>query len=492
MSDLSMMDIHHPDYDLTVESVRLIRDAVEGSNAIKNGERADLYLPNPTDSEILTGQDRKEATARYNAYKLRAEYDNFPSRTESGYMGALGSTPVDFAEIPTEVEYLLNNSDGDGLSLAESIQITQSNLLEVKYHGLLVDFNGLVNFDDDSFERTNQQAEQMGLKASIKHYPRESIVDWDFGSVNGVNQLTYVKLVEQVSQIDPVTLVRVTVDNQLALFLDENGEYYQRQIVIGESDEEQMTEAKYPEANGQRLDFIPIKIVIDQQKEAAKIPKGFGILYPVCLKAIERYQVKADLKEMLHKTGQPTSWSSGWTAQNFDMYKQLTGRETVGLGSGSHIPLPKDSEIGYLQWDADSNGLFKYLEENQKEAKALGARFDTSQAQDEAVGVAQLRSTEELSALVNIQESIKEAYEEVLAWAYLFMSRSQVEPNIEINLNKEFNKVKMTPQERKAIQDDVMAGIIDKSEALAQLEKGGVLTEEADALLNRMDMNIDE
>lgn len=487
----SVMLIHHPSYNETIDEVKKIRDAIEGSNAIKQGERSKVYLPNPTDISILEGQDFTDAQHRYNAYKNRAEYDNFPGRTESGYIGALKSTPPNFAEIPSEIQYLLVDSDGDGLSLSESIEITQANLLEVKFEGLLVDFNGLtqVDINDESAQLTTTQAKELGLKATIKHYPRESIVDWDYGVVNNQNQLTFVKLLEKSSEIDRETLQRIEVENQLVLALDEEGEYYQQQITKTAKGKEEVSGRLYPENRGGRLNIIPLEIVIDQKQKSSSIPKAFGILYPICLKAISRYQVSADMKEAIHRSAQPTMWSSGWDQKSFGTYKDLTGSEHISTGSSGHIPIPKGASIGYLEWNADSNAMFKYLEINQKEAKALGARFDTSDASEEAVGVAKIRSAEELSALMNIQSSIEESYTRVLAWCFSFMSTSTVDPNIEIKLNREFNKVKLTPQEQAAILNNFTMRLIDREEGLNQLEKGGILTEDAETLLNRSEIS---
>lgn len=490
MPHISIMDTRHPDYDITIDAVHLVRDAIEGSNAVKNGSRSLIYLPDPTSPTILKSQDHLEADSRYRAYKTRAEFDGFPARTESGYMGALKSIAPDFAVIPAEVEYLITDSDGDGLTLEESIEITQANLLEVKFHGLLADFNGLTESDinDDSPQLTNAQAKALDLKATIKHYPRESIVDWDYGVVNNQNQLTFVKLTERVSEIDRLTLQRTIIENQLVLALDENGEYYQQQITTDNKGKAVISDLLYPENRNGRLKSIPFEIVIDQKIESSSIPKSLGILYPICLKAISRYQVNADLKEALNKSAQPTMFSSGWDDSSFETYKRMTDLDHIQTGSGSHIPIPKGSEIGYLEWNADSNGMFKYLEGNQKEAKALGARFDTSDPKDEAVGVAKIRSQEELSALVNIQTSIKESYIRVIGWCFLFMSTSTSEPEIELVLNKEFNKIKLTPEEQQAILANFTMSLIDKEEALDQLEKGGILITDAETLLSRADI----
>ena len=487
MAHNTIMDTHHPDYDCTIDAVYLVRDTIEGSNAIKNGLRSSVYLPNPTDKDILNSQDKSDSECRYSAYKSRAEFDGFPARTESGYMGALKATPPEFVTIPPELDYLITDSDGDGLTLSESIEITQANLLEVKFHGLLADFNGLTENDinDGSAQLTRQQAQSAGLRATIKHYPRESIVDWDYGIVNGQNQLVYVKLSEKSSEIDRETFQRVSVENQLVLGLDENGQYFQQQIIKDDTGQEVKSEMLWPENNTGRMDFIPFEIVIEQKQKSSSLPKSLGIIYPISLKAISRYQVNADLKEALHRTAQPTSYSSGWTEANYATYKSLTGRDYIALGSGDHMPLPEGSEIGYIQWDADSNAMFKYLEDNQKEAKALGARFDTSDPKDEAVGVAKIRSAEELSALVNIQTAVMESYTRVMTWCYWYMSTNTNDPEIELVLNKEFNKVTITAQDQAAILANFNMGLIDRLEALKQLERGGILTIKAEDLLGR-------
>lgn len=491
MPNTDMMNIHHKNYTDTIEEVRLVRDSIEGSNAIKNGPRADIYLPNPTDSKLLRGQDLTASTERYKKYKDRAEYDQFPGRTESGYMGTLKSTPPVLEEIPVEIEYLINNSDGANLSLLESIEITQANLLEVKYHGLLVDFNGInqSNEEGEHKQLTTGEAKALGLSADIKHYQRESILDWLYEVVNNRMQLSYVKLAEKATKIDRETLEHIEVENQLVLALDEDtGKYYQQYITKDKNGEDHLSEKRFPENRDGRLDFITFEIVIEQKQKSASIPKGLGILYPICLKALDRYHVKADLKEAMHKSAQPTLKTSGWSEQSADLFKKMNGSDVIMTGAGGGIPLPDGVTAEYLQWEADNNAMFKYLEINQKEAKALGARFDTSDPKDEAVGVAKIRSAEELSALINIQEAIKESYTRVMTWCFLFMSTVTDDPFIKINLNKEFNKVKLTAQEVKEIRENVINVIFDKEEGLRQLERGGILTQEAEIILNRLEI----
>jgi hypothetical protein len=486
MSTTNIFNTHHSDYDDTIDAVKTVRDTIEGSNRIKTGPRAEKYLPDPYgcgDKEI---DQRTGLSERYGVYKARAEYDNFPGKTLSSYLGSINAIPPSVEEIPPEVDYLIDNSDGNSTPLTESIEMTQSNLLQVKFHGLLSDFNGL---SDTDVAMTRLQAQEIGLLSTIKHYPRESIIDWEFSSANGKIQLTFVKLAESVSEIDKTTYNRVETENQLILSLDGNGQYNQRQVTKDKKGNEVVSEALYPENRGGKMDFIPFCFVIDQKSESFSIPRGLGLVYPISLKAISRYQVNADLKESLHEGASPTSYSSGWTEAKWNLYKKMTGRSSIALGVRAHNPLPEGSVFDFAQWNANDNGLFKYMDENQKEAKALGARFDTSDARDEAVGVAEIRSAEEQAAFINIQTSVESAYKKVVLWCFWFMATGTEDPEIDIKLNKDFTEIKLSAQEQAEIRNNVQFGIFDREEGLRQLQLGGVLTETATALLDRLERN---
>ena len=483
----SVMSVTHPDYDATIDAVLTVRDCIEGNNAIKNGDRAEIYLPNPSDSAPKGTQAALEASAAYKKYKMRAEYDGFPERTESGLLGSLNSTPAIFDDLPSEVEYLIKDSDGNNLPLSEAVEVIQSNLLTVKYHGLLADFNGVDQLDSDGNIRqlTTAESEALGFKATIKHYPRESIIDWDYGIANGKNQLRFVKLSESKSSIDPVTLRRTLIHNQLVLALDEDGLYYQQLIESAEK-EEVVGERIYPKMHNKNMDFIPFNFCVDQKNKSASVPKQLGVLYPICLKALSRYQVSADLKESMHLQAQPQRITSGW--ESGAQYEQFEKMNSKGhkSGSGSVMNLPKNVTLDLLQYNVEGDAMFEYMRENEKQVRALGGQFDTSEADNQAVGIAKLRSEETLSALTNIQTSIEESLKQLVTWCYWFMSDKTDEPETNISLNKEFNKIKLTAQERQAILNEYAQGVIDHEEALRQLEKGGALTTDAETLLNRI------
>lgn len=482
----NILDITHPDYDYSKDAVQLVRDAMGDELAIKKSDNAHVYLPSPAPDDC---KHTLPSIERYARYKARAEFSGFTSITHDEDMGSLNAKEPTII-LPDEMEYMRVNSDGSGLSLKESIEITESNILQVKFHCLLGDFNGASLEDGEQI--TKQQAEQLGLRYTIKHYPRESMRDWQYSIFNNVSKLSYVKLIEESSDVNMETFQRTTVKNALILGLDENGEYFQQIIRESEKADEDdfIGEKVYPENSFGRLDFIPLWIVIDQKESSNSVPKGLGKLYPIALKAIARYQVNADLKEMLFLSGQPTSWSSGWSETAFELYKKITGKDYIDQGSGSHIPLPKDSNIGYLEFNADSNGLFKYMEENQKEVEAAGGKFP-SNTRDEKVGVAKIRRAEDMAVYTNIVNSVEEAYQQLMILGKTFISSSDNTDDIEIKLNKVFDEVKMEASEIKEIRENVNAIIplITRDEGIRQLERGGALTKTAEELLSEFELS---
>lgn len=458
----SMMGIRNEIYNDNADEVLKIRDSVQGEHAIKTSPNALIYLPNPNDLDKTSAESKE----RYKAYKARAEFDGFTGATLTSLNGAMWSTePV--IELPSEVEYLISNSDGDGTTLEQSMALTASNVIQVGYHLLLADYDG--------------------SQAYIKHYPRESVTDWDFDKVNGVNQINFVKLAECFSHVDKETLQRKVETRILILGLDDNGDYYQQKIEV-QGGAEVMGEKIYPIWRGQTMKSIPCEIVTDEIAQAGQMPCTFGVLYPIALKAIARYQVNADLKEMIHRNAQPTLITEGWEAADGDIYQELNGGKDFKLGSNGAMNFPKNVKAKYLEAKSADSPLFTYLDINQKEVKAFGGSFDTSEAKEEAVGVAKIRSAEQLRVLTSIANSMESAYTSLIDICYGFMSTKSTTPDFVIELNKEFNTSKLEPTEIQAITNMIGQSNISLEEGLRQLKAGGVLQAEIEVIMQELEM----
>ena len=96
----------HPDYELMRQELQKIKDAVEGSFKMKSG--GTIYLDKPSTETTVE---------QYSQYKKQAEYDEIPNETLRSNNGKLQTQNTEI-ELPDSIGYLVENSNGDGLSLA--------------------------------------------------------------------------------------------------------------------------------------------------------------------------------------------------------------------------------------------------------------------------------------------------------------------------------------------------------------------------------------
>lgn len=461
--------------------MKLMRDTVTGEPALKAPCNRELYLPSPSCDD----KNSEEFKLRYNRYVKCAEYDNIPSSTLEALQGALNHQPNNYDGIPTQMDYIIQDADGDGLSLDELIKIAQAELLQMKFGGMLAEYSDLSSLGVGDEQLTVQQVRDLGLRSSIKFYPRDSILSWDFKRVNGVKQLSWVLLREIETQQDAETYISEEVKSYLILALDGEGHYYQKRYVEGES--QSWSEAFYPESPQGMFDFIPFEFAIQGDYPKGILPDSLGYLLSIATKSLARYNVNAQMKEALWFSGAPVSWSSGWTDLAFKTYQEMTGKDHISAGAGSHVPLPDGASYGVMDWQAESSAFFTYLDRNAKEIKALGGAFDVEYEGAEQTATASIiDAAERMSVLSSLQSGLEKSFKRVIEYCAIYEG---VDADVELKLNREFMGVKMTSQERKEVRDDYLAGVITHEEALNQLEKGGILTKTAEELLKQFAMS---
>lgn len=482
---MSSLGVEQPNqnYLQAAPYVKLMRDCVTGEPALKAPQNRQIYLPSPACADA----DPKEAAAQYSRYVVGAEYDNVPSTTLDALQGALNHQPNNYDNIAPEMQYLIDDADGDGLSLDEHIKIAQSELLQMKFCGLLAEYSDLASLGVGDEQLTVAQVQALGLRSSIKLYPRESILNWDFKRINGVKQLAWIILCESETEQDIDSFTSQEVKSYLLLALDDDGKYYQKRYVESESSNGGWSERFYPEHSNGMFEFIPFEFAMQGNYPKGVIPDALGYLFPIATKSLARYNVNAQMKEALWFSGAPVSWSSGWDEQAFQVYKEMTGKDYIAAGAGAHVPLPEGASYGVMDWQAESSAFFTYLDRNALEIQALGGSFDMQESGEEMTATAKvINAAEKLSVLSSLQSGLERSYQRVIEYCAMFEG---VNAESLITLNREFMSVKLTPQERDAIRNDYIQGLIGREEALNQLEKGGVLTKKAEDLLNQLDLS---
>lgn len=478
---MSIVQQSNRNYTQAEPYIKLMRDSIVGEPALKAKQNQRNYLPSP----VCDDADPKEEAARYDRYVTNAEYDNVPSATLDALQGALSHQPNNYDGLPAQMAYLVDDADGDGLSLDEHIKIAQAELMQMKFCGLLSEYSDLESLGVGDEEITAERKKQLGLRANINLYPRDNIKDWAFRRVNGTKQLSYVLLCETDTEQDPETFETEEVIVYLRLVLDEDGKYYQQRMVDNVGD---WSERIYPEmSGGANFDYIPFEFAIEGNYPKGKLPDSLGYLFSIATKSLARYNVNAQMKEALWFSGAPVSWSSGWDEMAFKTYKEMTGKDYISAGAGAHVPLPEGAQYGVMDWKAESSAFFTYLDRNAKEIQALGGSFDVEMDnQDETATAKVIEAAEKMSVLSSMQAGLEKAYNRAIGSCAKFEG---VDADSDVKLNREFMGVKLSPQERDAIRNDYLQGLIGREEALNQLEKGGVLTVKAADLLNNLELS---
>jgi len=465
----------HNDYIIAQDELFLIRKFIQGEAAVKR--EGVKFLPHPNQLECNT----PEQIRRYEAYKMGAELEDFPSRTLNDLLGAMNRHPAKI-NLPEKLQYLIDDSDGDWLSLQASIEITASNCLQVGYHILLAEYDQLPSGLDVELSIADKAA--LNQRASIKHYPRESLKDWAWGKVNGRLTFTYMRLEsEEIRKDANGTNINVTVC--LELGIDELGYWQELEVYNGQASI-QKEERIYPQAMGKNLTYIPVEVVQTERRLAGKLQIEGGYLAPLCHKAHARYQVSADLKERL-RILQDTSYSSGWDESKKEEFDTINGRKYFAFGAGVHNFLPDGVEMDILKLTADGDALFRYMDENAKQIRAIGGRFDTQDKSQETLGEVEIKDANEKSVLTMLTNNIERAYKNIIAYCGEFEGLTLMPSDVDLVLNREFTSTKLTPDEVRAIRELVMDRLMTPQMAIEKLIAGGYLSGEAEEIIGMIE-----
>lgn len=475
----------HKDYVFAQPYVKLVRDCIEGEPKVKSEMTTYLKHPNMLDQ---TSESQKN---RYRAYIDGAEFDGFPAETETSMLGQMlsGDISVDLGGL----DYLIEDSDGDGTSLTGAIEITFKNLLEVKFHVLLAEFQGLTGLD--TADVTIEDVKRLNPRATIKHYSRESLIDWEFQRINGVMQLSLCVFVEEATERD-ADLTTACIKSYLVCALDENGDYYQQKYVESVNGTEKTIiedgEPLYPLVSNKKLKWIPVEIVIDEETPSGKLPTGLGYLYPICSLALARYRVSADYKESL-RFMQPTLFTSGWKSGDHELFKEINKRDYIAFGIGVSNNMPEGVTADVIGLGVEVEPYEKYFDHNEAKTRALGGKVDTGSGEKVITATqSAIDHARNSAAMTKIVRNTEAAFKRVIAYCAMFhglVAADSVETyinQITLDLPLDFG-VKMTPEEVLATISAVQSSIISKEEGLRKLTQGGFTVGSADDIITELE-----
>lgn len=470
----------HKLYRKNIRRWELVRDCVEGSEAIKSrgGDDTDdknqarsirgtRYLPQPNPDDFSN-----ENRIRYDQYKIRANFVNFTGHTKDGFLGMVYRKPPE-VELNSAIDYLVDNADGQGLSLLQLLQGVTSDVLEVGRHGLLTDFPPSAG---------GTQAQTAGLKAKIVQYDAENIINWRTSIISSHTVLTLVVLVEEVEKVDDDGFSTKIVKWHRALLL-KDGIYVQQLfdeddkiVAFKDEDEVIQTDIVPRKADGSTWDEIPFTFVgsIDNSPTPDKAP-----LYDMAEINISHYRNSADFEESSFIVGQPTPVLAGLTQAWVDDVM----KDGVMLGSRSAILLPESGSASLLQAN-DNQMPSKGMEMKEQQLIKTGAKVITDSTGVETAEAAKLRFAGQNSKLSLTVNNVERAVLQSFQWVAEFMPGGDAGEN-SLSINRQFYEATVNPQLIVANMQLLDRGVIAKSDLRNMQRKAGQIE------VDRTDEDID-
>lgn len=449
------------DTDLALDLPQLVRvrTAVKGQHYVKLGGVD--FLPDPSSKN---GQP----TAKYDAYKQRAEFDDYTARTGASLIGKLDANKLN-ADLDSELEYLLGNADGDGLSLAGYAENVFSENLIAKYCVGIVHHGGLMSVDNS--ELSADDVDKMSLKPQLKLYARESIVKRSFRMINGRKQLAMIMFYECSEEMDETTLSKTKVESYLVCALDENGDYYQQKIIKGSESGGGEGERNYITINNQPVKMIPAYIFSDSEVQS-ELPTGFGFLTPIAEICYFLYMQSADKKQAMFNSI-PTINAYGFDDHNLEIFLRVNNG---GYRIGDNNMMPDGTKVENTSASTDFTFYENYEKGMIEKARAFGAVIPDSGNQNDMTATEKLiNSGEQSDMLLPLVDNVERGLKWLIAYCGMFLGvygeeqLEQAANDINLTLNREFVKAKPDPQLIQVMLDLVDRQMMRKESVLSYL-----------------------
>ena len=170
------VETQHPLYIKYKKRWEMIRDCIEGDDAIK--KKGEVYLPK------LCRASPKEEEMVYRAYQARAFWVNYTGQALENIHGMIMrrcptiDAPADFKR-----SGVLDNIDGRGTNLHQFLSDSVYDTIQTCYGGILADIpqarDGM----------TLAEAEEEGISPYMRYYKAEDIINWKEDDTMGVGSV---------------------------------------------------------------------------------------------------------------------------------------------------------------------------------------------------------------------------------------------------------------------------------------------------------------
>lgn len=439
----------HPEYTEYESKWTRIRDTIAGSDEVKS--KGTEYLPKPT------GHDSDD----YKGYKKRAEFYPATGRTVDGLLGAVFRKEPNIT-VPESQEVFIKHLTVKGSDFTTFAKGLVRETLVVGRYGVLVDVANQQDGDEDNLP-------------FAAGYSAENILNWRVIYRNRKPSLSLVVLREEgISHKDDDPFVTLTAERYRVLRLGvmEDGAFDGKPVYV-----QSLYEKTTNEAGVETIALVEQIIPLRRGEPLEEIPFFFfgptdlapDVQKPPVLDLVDtnlsHYRTSAELEEGAYFTGLPMYVIAG----------RVQGEESTtefSVGSRKALILDEGGTAMVLTVSGEGMGLLKGLMESKEQRMAvLGARILEDQKSGvEAAATLAMRHRGENSLLGSIADTagrgLKDVLEKLIWWNGID------EPEVTVELNKDFTSLQLTGAELVQITAAFQTGTIGPEVFFKALKDG--------------------
>lgn len=452
--------------------VQLVYDVVGGEFLLKkrDTERPGTYL------RVINSLDISEYNKRLNAsYRKSAVFYNATGRTLVGLLGMLYRVEPIIPELPSMMEYVKTDIDGNGMGINQQSHAVSSEVIQVGRHGLLTD----MPIKEDGSVTTIADVSN-GLRPFVKRYNALDIVDWDELVINGLTKPNLIVLRETFTHfVDEMRIKKETKKRFRILRLTDNR--YTQQLWVEDEDKPE-EEFEILDGAGNVFDEIPFVVIGSENNDLSIDPLP---LESVARINIGHYRNGADLE---HSSFQLSAATPHISDDNYKHTLASPNNKTSTnqkFGESSIVVTGTGGKFEYVQ--PSPNVLANDLAKNKEDQMvALGAQLISDSGGVETAEAVRTKRAADTSMLSIVGINVSDGYTKSLNWIARFLN---IDFEGEYQLNSNFFDIKLTPQERQQIIVEWQSGLYPARIAREQLQMSKVISidEKLDELQEEVD-----
>lgn len=423
-------------------------------DAFMGGERVvkkdKTYLANP-----FAKSDDADGT-RYELYRKLASFMDITSNTVDALHGMAFAKDVGI-ELPPELEYLIDNCDGEGNGLSDGIKRTGHNVIKLGRDGLLTDYPEVDRV------LTKAQKKSLNINAKILRYSAKNILNWRLKG--GV--LIEVRLQEEYEEATGE--FDYEIKEQIRVLSLKDGIYtssiYRDDVFISSYNPKDITGATL-----KRIPFFFVGSVNnDAQVDRPPVSK-------IAYLNQHQYQNRADAELNAFQSSGATlvvALGENMSQKQFEDANE----DGVNIGVFGVLSVGAGGDAKFVQAQ-ESNASRLLALDKLEDAKMLGARLVMPKSGNTTVNEVDYQRSGETSPLATMMRNVSKAYKEALDVVCLFEGADA--NKVTVNIDDEFYTAKASADILNVFLGCLDRGITTKIEGRKMLATVGIIDEMSD------------